>query len=522
MTFTVVTGPSNGALSGTSPNLTYTPSADFNGSDAFTFTASDGVLTSAPATIEITISAGNDAPIAADQTLPTDEDTPRTVVLSASDVDGDVLTYAVATPPANGSLSGIAPNLTYTPNADFDGIDTFTFTANDGLVDSAPGTITIDITPFNDAPTASDSVVSTDEDVAVSVTLAGNDVDGDALTYTVQQQPANGALSGTAPALTYTPAPNFNGSDSLTFTIFDGQLGSNTATVLITVNAVNDAPAALDQSVSTPEDTSVSITLAGTDPENETLTYSVVSGPGNGSLSGAAPNLLYTPAVDFNGADSFAFTAFDGTNTSVPATVSIGVTPVNDAPVANDLNIDAVAGVEVPVALTGQDVEGDALTFRVVTQPFNGTLAGIEPSLAYTPDLGFSGTDQFTYVANDGNVDSGAATVTFNVVDDNNPPQISSVPGTTATTGAPYSYQVIASDADGDPLSYALSTAPAGMTVSAAGLVEWLPGTLGSFDVVIDVTDDNGGLTQQAYTLVVSDNTGPEFVRIPLLECTPW
>ena len=107
--------------------------------------------------------------------------------------------------------------------------------------------------------------------------------------------------------------------------------------------------------------------------------------------------------------------------------------------------------------------------------------------------------------------------VTLNVTDSNTPPTIDSTPITQATVGANYTYQVTASDADGDTLGYFLSTAPAGMSITAAGLIEWLVPAAGSFDVVVDVTDGNGGLAQQAYTIVVSDNSPPEFTQIPLL-----
>jgi len=165
--------------------------------------------------------------------------------------------------------------------------------------------------------------VMTEEDTPVSITLLGSDPDGDTLTYTVVTGPSHGRLSGKAPKLTYTPQPNFNGKDSFTFNVNDGTVDGVPVTVLIMVKAVNDPPTANEDSVTTQEDTLVSITLAGCDPDGDALSYSVVKGPSHGSLSGTGPNLTYTPNANFNGSDSFLFKVNDGTVDSATATVAI-------------------------------------------------------------------------------------------------------------------------------------------------------------------------------------------------------
>ena len=165
---------------------------------------------------------------------------------------GDTLTYAVIASPANGSLSGVAPNLTYTPNADFVGADSFTFQASDGVANSSLATVSINVLEVvNTPPVANNQSVNTNENTAVAITLTASDADGDTLTYSVVDSPANGSLSGTAPNLTYTPDTDFVGGDSFTFQANDGTAVSNSATVSITVTAVNNAPVANDQSVST-------------------------------------------------------------------------------------------------------------------------------------------------------------------------------------------------------------------------------------------------------------------------------
>ena len=282
------------------------------------------------ATVSITVTAVNNAPVANNQSVNTNENTAVAITLTASDADGDALTYSVVNTPTHGSLSGTAPNLTYTPDTDFVGGDSFTFQANDGTAVSNSATVSITVTAVNNAPVANNQSVSTNENTAVAITLTASDADGDTLTYSVVDSPTNGSLSGTAPNLTYTPDTDFVGGDSFTFQANDGTAVSNSATVSITVIAVNNAPVANNQSVSTNENTAVAITLTASDADGDTLTYSVVDSPANGSLSGTAPNLTYTPDTDFVGDDSFTFNVNDGELDSNLATVSLTVNSVND------------------------------------------------------------------------------------------------------------------------------------------------------------------------------------------------
>jgi len=184
---------------------------------------------------------------------------------------------------------------------------------------------------------------------------------------------------------------------------------------LLIVAPTSRAPTADPQSVSTAEDTPLDIILTGSDPDCDPLTYSVVSGPSHGTLSGTAPNLTYTPADNYNGTDSFTFVASDGLVSSEPATVTIDVTPVNDTPVANPQSVITVQGRPVAITLTGSDVEGDELTYSVVTQPVHGTLSGTAPNLIYTPAPGYTGLDDFTFIVNDGEADSEPAVVSITI-----------------------------------------------------------------------------------------------------------
>ena len=271
----------------------------------------------------------------------------------------------------------------------------------------------------NHAPVANAQSVSTAEDSAKAITLTGTDADGDPLTYSIVIGPLHGSLSGTAPNVTYTPAADYNGPDSFTFKVYDGTLYSTPATVSITVTAVNDAPVANAQSASTSEDTAKAITLTGTDVDGDTLTYSIVAAPSHGILSGSAPALTYTPAANYNGPDSFTFKVNDGTLNSAPATVSITVRAVNNAPIITEgasISVSMSASTPFNLTLHAADADGDTITWSN-TPAGHGTASasGTGPSKAiiYTPTLNFIGSDSFVVQVSDGN--GGTDTIIVNV-----------------------------------------------------------------------------------------------------------
>jgi VCBS repeat-containing protein len=445
LTAVLVTGPSHGTLTlHADGSFAYTPAADFNGSDSFTYKASDGSLSSNPATVTITVTAVNDAPAAADDAYSTAEDTALTVPAPGvlgndSEPDGDAVTAVVDSPPSHGSLSLNANgSFTYTPAANFNGTDSFTYKASDGSLSSNPATVTITVTAVNDAPAAADDAYSTAEDTALTVAAPGvlandSDPDGNSLSAVPGAGPSHGTLTLNANgSFAYTPDANFDGSDSFTYRASDGTATSNLATVTITVTAVNDAPAAADDAYSTAEDTPLTVAAPGvlgndTDPDSTTLTAAVVTGPSHGTLTlDANGSFAYTPAANFNGGDSFTYRASDGTTASNLATVTITVTAVNDAPVAADdaytTAEDTTLTVPTPGVL-GNDTDPDSttLTVAVVTGPSHGTLT-LDPdgSFTYTPAANYNGPDSFTYQASDGTSTSNLATVriTVNAVND--------------------------------------------------------------------------------------------------------
>jgi len=512
LTYAVVSAPANGTLSGTPPNVIYTPAANYNGSDSFTFKANDGALDSAVATVSITVSSLNDAPVAVSQSVTTAEDNAKAITLVGTDVDLNPLTYAIVTGPTKGTLSGTAPNLTYTPSLDANGADSFTYKVNDGTVDSTVATVSITVTSVNDAPVAVAQSVTTAEDTAKAITLSGTDVDLNPLTYAVVTAPTKGTLSGTAPNLTYTPSLNANGTDSFTFKVNDGTVDSAVATVSITITAANDTPVAVAQSVTTAEDIAKAITLTGTDVENSPLTYAIVSPPASGTLSGTAPNLTYTPPTNFTGSVSFTFKVNDGTVDSAVATVSITVTAVNDAPVAVAQSVTTAEDTALPITLTGTDAENSALTYSIVSQPANGTLSGTAPNVTYTPAANFNGADSFTFKVNDGTVDSAVATVSITVTAANDTPVFAANPivAAEANEGVAYTGQTLAGKAtdpdQGDTITYSKVSGPEWLTVDANGALGGTPpsGSAGLNSFVVRATDSTSATADATLEVTVT------------------
>jgi hypothetical protein len=355
----------------------------------------------------------NRAPVAQNQSLTTAVNTSTNITLAATDANGDALIYSVVAQPAHGTLSGTGTNLTYTPTTGYTGLDSFTFTAIDGMLDSSAGMVTIDVGGTgNRRPVANSQVVSTVEDTAKAITLTGSDPDTNLLTYTIVSSPANGTLSGTPPSVSYKPATNypagnFSGADSFTFVASDGSLTSAVATVSVTVTPTNDVPVANPQTITMTEDTVQAFTLTGTDPEGYPLTYTIMALPATGAISGAAPNLAYTPPTNYFGNNTLKFTVKDVEGLVSPvATVTLIVTNVNDGPVALDRSLPVTNNTATAILLTGTDVEGDALIYTVLTQPTHGTLTGTAPNLTYTPATNYNSVDSFTFKVNDGKVDS--------------------------------------------------------------------------------------------------------------------
>ena len=382
LTAALVSGPTHGSLAlNANGAFTYTPVANYNGPDSFSYKVNDGAADSNVATVAITVTSVNDAPVAANDSYTTPEDTALSVAAAGalgndSDVDGDLLTAALAIGPSHGSLTLNANgSFTYTPVANYNGPDQFSYKANDGTVDSNTATVAITVTSVNDAPVAAGDSYATPEDTALIVPAAGvlandSDVDGDPLAAALVSGPSHGSLTlNQNGSFTYTPGANYNGPDSFSYRANDGTADSNLAVESITVNPVNDAPVAQNGTASGNEDAAIHGQAVATDIDSPTLTYSLVGGADGGAQHGTVVmnndgTFTYTPGTNYAGPDSFTFKANDGAADSNTATIAITVVPItsNEPPVICTPDVVKVQHNK-PTAIRGVTVfDGDAVS----------------------------------------------------------------------------------------------------------------------------------------------------------------
>ena len=581
---------------------------------SITVVVNDGALNSATATSTITVVAVNDAPVAVDDARATDEDTALTVVapgvltndtdaendsLSVGEVNGSVLDVGVEITLASGALLTLNADgsFTYDPNGQFEGLhetesdtDSFTYKAFDGMDEStAAATVTITITGVSDAPVANDDTGTTDEDSALTVPadgVLGNDTDAEGDTLTVAEVNgvpadvgveitlASGALLTLNADGSYTYDPNAQfeylddtetATDTFTYKANDGDLDSNLAIVTITINGLNDAPAANDDTGTTDEDTNLTVAAPGvlgndTDADVETITVVRVNGltasVGNEITLGSGAKVTlnadgsytYKPNGVFEGLDtgetaidSFTYGASDGTAESNVASVTITITGVNDAPVAvNDTgttNEDTNLAVAAPGVL-GNDTDADVEPLSVFE--VNGVVANVgteiglisgakvtlnaDGSYTYKPngafeslDTGETATDSFKYKASDGTATSNEATVTITITGVNDAPVAANDTGSTSedtnlSVAAP---GVLSNDTDADVETLTVvrvngATASVGTEIILASGAKVTLNANGSFTYKPNgafETLDTGETATDTFTYKASDGT---------------
>ncbi|QRD53658.1 tandem-95 repeat protein (plasmid) [Pseudosulfitobacter pseudonitzschiae] len=402
----------------------------------------DGV-TADPATVvdakAETAAFFNTAPVAGNDFVTINEDgvINGNVGDDTSDADGDTLTHSVEA--GDGASNGTVVmnadgTYTYTPNADFNGTDSFTYTVKDGKGGVDTATVNVTVTAVNDAPVAQDGIVATTaEDNSVSGSVASSDVDGGAPTYSVSGNPANGSVTmnpnGT---YTYTPNDDFNGSDSFEYTVNDGKGGVDTATVNITVTAVDDAPVAQDESASVNEDAFIlngQLDANDIDNDNANITFSLNAAAPAGLTVLADGSYTFDASVAAYqnlaaGVTQVITAGYTATSNgkSDTGTITITVTGTNDAPVAQAASASTVEDTAISGTLSATDKDnGDTLTYSLATGAANGDVTvNQNGTFVYDPNANFNGVDSFTYTVTDSAGATSTATVNIGVsaVDD--------------------------------------------------------------------------------------------------------
>ena len=500
----LVSGPAHGTLElFLNGGFRYVPTPLFDGTDSFTYRANDGALSSAVATVSITVKPVNHAPVAYDMAVDVREDGVVPFTLRANDVDGDALTVEITAPPRNGALSGDGRELTYRPNPRFFGQDTLTFVVSDGTTNSNSATVLFNVAHVNHAPFGRPDFYTTDEDTPLTINAPGvlsNDLDdaGDVLSAILVSAPAHGTLALQSDgSFGYAPNPDYFGSDSFRYQPRDNaDPAQNGAPVMvtITVNPVNDAPTARDINATIGQRNSVNRLFDGRDVDDGifNLTYAIVSGPTNGRATVAAfgGGFNYTPNPGFVGTDSFTYQAIDpqGALSNV-ATVTVIVERPSDAPVAADdgysivqdrtLNGASVLANDTP----SPDRADSSLTARLESDVAHGTLTlNADGTFVYVPAAGYVGADSFTYHAQDnGGATSLPATVSINVTQANRAPV--AVADAYAVDEDLFFIVLKSgvldndSDPDGDPLTAILVSPPqhGSYTLAANGALSYTP-----------------------------------------------
>lgn len=468
-------GNSGTVTAGAAGILRYTPSPNFSGEDAFNYVIRNTSGLTAEAAVYVTVSAVDDPPNAVDDTATTDEDTATTIAVTTNDThpDGDAFTLTgVAAPPAAQGTAVIQGGaILFTPAADFFGTATFSYTITDADGDTDTATVTVTVRPVDDLPTAVNDSATTAEDTAVTIDVLDNDRSPDGTATIVATTPpptAAGTITVSDDTITFTPAADFNGTASFTYTLADPDDDRATATVTVTVTPVNDPPVAVDDTATTAEDTPINIDVKAndSDPDEDTLTVTAVTQPASGGVVTINSNgtVRLVPAANFSGTVTFTYTISDGTVTRT-ATVTVTVTPVNDPPTAVNDSYTVVEGqtlvVPAPGVLTNDtDVDDTVLTASRVTSPSRGTLMLLATGgFTYESTLGYIGPVTFTYEAVDDEGLTATATVTITVLTRNTAPVCSAATASPSTLWPP-NHRIVdtiaiagVTDADGDELT---------------------------------------------------------------------
>jgi T1SS-143 domain-containing protein len=414
LAFSVTTAAQHGSVAlNADGTFTYTPNGNYNGPDSFVVTVSDGHGGTTTSTVSIGVTPVNDLPVTSNVSLTTAEDTPVNGAVTATDDDGDTLAFSVTTAAQHGSVALNADGtFTYTPNGNYNGPDSFVVTVSDGHGGTTTSTVSIGVTPVNDAPVAPNQALTTAEDTPLSGNVGATDADADALTYAVTTGVAHGSLvlNSATGDFTYTPAPNYNGPDSFVVTVDDGHGGTTTSTISIGVTPVNDLPTPIVTAASGNEDTTVGVTLAASDTDGTVTSFTVTALPANGTLmfngnpvtvgtvvpaTGGVALLTFVPTHDWNGSTQVSFTATDNDGgVSNPGIVPITVTPVNDAPVVGTaaiaLSEKALAGgsgggsASASGTLSITDVDSSSFTVKLAAPSASLTSGGTAITWAVT------------------------------------------------------------------------------------------------------------------------------------------
>ncbi|WP_158545372.1 Ig-like domain-containing protein [Bremerella cremea] len=528
---TFVTNPRNGtAILNADQTVTYTPAENYFGSDIFYYDVSDGNGITRSASVTVNVAAVNDPPVLTDDVLEVDEDQKilnYNILDNDWDVDGPLLKVVDSTIPQHGTLiSQEDGQISYIPNKDYFGSDSFTYTVEDGAGGSSTATVTITVKPVDDAPIAVNDSATTDEDTPVTINLLANDIelDGDPLSIDQISTPPHGTVidngNGT---ITFTPQKDFNGTERIAYRVSDGNGVSEWATIEITITPVNDPPSPVVDIVWTDEDTPITIAVLDNDQDIDGDTLSVISvgeAPNGTTQVNADGTITYTPNANYNGNDTFSYTVSDGNGATATSSITVTVTPTNDPPVAVDDTFEFLEdhGYLLHLVDNDIDIDGDELIVLNVSSPVHGRTEERSAGWIYLPDLNFYGTETLTYEVSDGHGGTNTATIVIHVAPVNDPPSpVDDEASTDEDTAVEIDVLLNDSDVEDDPLSITAVSTPTHGTVEVTSTEKILYTPVADFhgsDSFTYTIDDGSGKTRTATVVVTVGPTNDAPVAV--------
>ena len=498
LNFSITTTASNGTVNN-SPNgsFIYTPAANFFGEDFIAVTACDASNACVSANITFNVSSVNDSPIAQDRSITINEDESTSGMLVISDADHASLVVSIVQGAQNGQL--IINNqgqYSYTPQANYYGLETITVSVCDALNACDAATITLQISSVEDAPVASNDAVIVVENTNVSGDISLNDTDGDndALSFTALDVPSQGTWSlSPSGAFSYLPSVGFLGEEYVAYQVCDETGRCDTATLTINVVTANTAPSAINSDFTLTEDTPLSQSLTAflTDAEGGSFTYSTLTAPAFGSVQWLSGNtFVYSPFINFAGTDNFTYRVCDSGNLCAEATVSLVITAVNDAPLAvsDILSLNEDTSLTGSIASNDIEAEGETIQYALTGTASNGTITlSANGLLSYVPTGNFFGTETVTYTACDPNNNCSTGILTLEVLAVNDAPVAQNAAySTDEDTSANGSLLFYVQDVENDVLTYTSNSSS--LQIDSNGEFTFNPPSNFFGEIIIDFT----------------------------------
>ena len=526
-------------------NIEFAPNANFHGTANFDYTVTDGTDIET-ASVEIVVNSVNDILIVNNDVATTDEDTPLTILASdlfANDVNDDRAESRIGG--ITNLVGGTAfvdsdGNIRFTPDSNFSGTASFDYTVTDGI-DNETASVEVTVNPVDDAPLVSNDTASAiDEDTSLTISATellanDSDVEGDSLSIIEVNSSDGTAVINAEGNIDFTPNANFNGIASFDYIVTDGTSNS-TASVEVVVNPINDVLIANSDTVTTNEDTPITILKSDlfandiNDDIEKSLNISQVTNAVNGTaIINSGGNVEFTADAHFYGTASFDYTVTDGTDIET-ASVEVLVNSVDDAPIGN--NDTATTDEDTPITISATELLSndinydpeDSLSIVGVSNSANGTaIINSDGNIEFAPDANFYGTGSFDYTVTDGKTDT-TASVAVSVTPVNDPLVLTtSIPNITVGQKAPNSVIVLSDyfeDIEDDDnnivygISYSASYYGGGDkffdvfeydSPTKSLTLGYIDGIRGTATFEITATDRGGASVETSFTVTVED-----------------